>query len=67
MGITGAGEGVAADVDRNGGQMGDEILVDLFGSQCRTAWRILRFRFAERALDAVVGFLFAGLWGSACS
>ena len=35
--------------------------------RCRTAWRILRFRLGERALDAVVGFLFAGLWGSACS
>jgi hypothetical protein len=25
--------------------------------RCRTAWRILRFRLGERALDAVVGFL----------
>ena len=33
VGIVGADEGVAADVDRNGGQVGDEILVDLFGSQ----------------------------------
>ena len=28
---------------------------------------LARFRLGERALDAVVGFLFAGLWGSACS